>query len=424
MEETWVNKVIVNFFSNNVEHFGENSTYRGFESVDGSETKNDQSRDDGFCSLPRYGRIIYQDKYNKVQKSEPVMLKIIPTTSFTKYLSFQFINEMNFYTKIVPALSTLDESFSSLFPKFYHGEMIFDVREDKSAMILEDLKFRGFKMAEKKSFLDFDHLMLMMRKLGQFHAFSYKAKTSIPELFYPLVNSIPETNFLVNWELRNRIRFVGQRGVKHMQRDPKYEKYTQRINTMLEKADDIYVDILTGDKTNPLSVLCHGDYLRNNVLFRYENDMPVDLIIIDLATCRFTSPVLDLLGVLYMTCDQQTRNTLWNTLIDEYYTALKETFTENQVPTKSAILSEFVDKSFYIYMIATYYLVNLIADDYKIPLPLDHDQNIIDKFLGLKLQDVPAEIAIELQIATGGEPGTQVLSDILKDMIDRGFICK
>ncbi|XP_065224420.1 uncharacterized protein LOC135848447 [Planococcus citri] len=423
MDHPWVRNVIINFITNSVDIFGENSTYQGFEVEEESNKKDAQKRDDGFNSRPYYGNIIYQDERGNVHKSNAVMLKIMPSMSISKFISFQYLNEMNFYTKIIPAMNTIDNSFSTLFPKFYHGEMTFAAGKDKSMMILEDLKHSGYKMAPKKSFLDLDHLMLMMRKLGQFHAFSYKAKRDIPELFHPLVNNIPETNFLANHELRNFLRLVGQRALESLQRDPKYEKYVRKFKALLEKTDEIYVDVLTGDTKNPLSVFCHGDYLRNNIMFKYENNVPVDLKLVDMATCRYASPVIDLLGVLYMNCDQSTRNTHWNKLIDQYYTALKETFPKTQVPCRSTILSEFVGKSFYGYLITTYFLPSLIADDNNIPFELTLDPEISRKFQEFRVMEIPKEILAQAYAATGGEIATKAVSDVLKDMIDRRFVC-
>ncbi|MBO8695574.1 phosphotransferase, partial [Staphylococcus aureus] len=58
----------------------------------------------------------------------------------------------------------------------------------------------------------------------------------------------------------------------------------------------------------PMSVLCHGDFNRNNLLFRYDDGgRPVDALAYDMATMRYGSPVLDLSFFLYMNADRQTR---------------------------------------------------------------------------------------------------------------------
>ena len=110
-------------------------------------------------------------------------------------------------------------------------------------------------------------------------------------------------------------------------------------------------------------------------------------------------------------------------LIDEYYVALKGTFPENQVPSKSDIVSEFIGRSFYAYLIACYYLPSLIADDNNIPLGLVLESDISIKFAHRIISEIPFETVLKIYADIGGESGTKALSDIFKDMIDRKFVC-
>lgn len=423
---SWIKQVVSNFFTNNVDIFEEASTYHGFEE-NSRNKKLTESAPDGFKSKQLYGKILYKDKQGGIRRSAPIAIKLMPDAVISKFLSFSFANEINFYSKMIPALSTLDDSFGSLFPKFYHGEMMFNEKQNLSAIIFEDLKYRGYKMAKKKSYLDYQHLALMMRKLGQFHAYSYKAKNTKSHLFHPLANCFQETNPYFNGEFSNSnnlMQCLAYRGFELLKQDPKYEKYAFRLKEIIKNADDVYKHALSGDLKNPISVLTHCDYLRNNVMFRYTKDnIPDDMLIIDMATCRIASPVIDLVTVLYINADQATRDKYWDNLIDEYYSALKETFKENKIPSKEAIMLEFVGKSFYGYVVAAYFLPSLIADDNKIPNLADVDPEIARKFLEFKMEEIPEEMWIELFLSEGGEQGTRALKDILEDMIDRGFIC-
>ncbi|XP_065224227.1 uncharacterized protein LOC135848275 [Planococcus citri] len=414
MEKNWLDNVLSNLCTSRVDIFGEESTYQEFEHDEPNENK---SSLDGFCSNQFYGKIIYKDKHGNIRKSKPVVVKRALKIQRKKItLSFSFINESNFYTKVIPALSSLDVSFSSLFPEFYHGEMVFNTEGDQSTIILENLKAKGYKMAEKKSFLCYQHLSLMMRKLGRFHAYSYKAKKSIPDLFYPLANNFLETSRELNKESLDILEIEGQRGLEYLQQDPTYAEYIPKLQKILEKSSEIFTKILTDGKANPLSVIVHGDYLRNNVMFKYEKDIPNDLMIIDMATLRYGSPVLDLATVLYMNADQETRDKYWDSLTDDYYTALKETFVENEVPSKNEILAEFIDKSFFAYLIAADFLMHLIAADNNEFFGVD--------FYEVRPDTITREDAIEFELKLGGKLATEAMSNILKDMIKRGFICQ
>ncbi|XP_065222470.1 uncharacterized protein LOC135847020 [Planococcus citri] len=415
MEKNWLNNVLSNLCTTRADIFGEKSAYLEFES---DESNKNESPLDGCNSNRFYGKIIYKDKHGNVRESESIIIKRALKIWDKKITtSFSFINEMNFYTKVAPALSTLDVAFSSLVPKFYHGEVIFNAECDQSTIILENLKSRGYTMAEKKSFLSHQHLKLMMRKLGQFHAYSYKAKKSIPNLFYPLANNSLDSNRELNKESFGILAIVAQRGLECLQQDATYMKYIPRLREILDNSHDVFVRILTGDRSNPISTIVHGDYLRNNVMFKYdENGIPNDLIMVDMATFRYGSPVIDLAIVLYMNADQDTRNMYWDSLIDEYYTALKETFVESEIPSKTEILAEFIDKSIYGYLIAADFLAYLMADD-------DDDSPLVD-VLDMHPENMTVESVIEREFTIGGKPATEAMGNILKDMIDRGFICK
>ncbi|XP_065222984.1 uncharacterized protein LOC135847406 [Planococcus citri] len=321
-------------------------------------------------------------------------------------------------------MSTLRESFLSLFPKFYHGEIMLNRRQNKAAIIFEDLEARGYKMSEKRSFLDYEHLALMMRKLGEFHAYSYKAKNTIPDSFYPMANMFQEINSLL---ICKQFSFITQRvpyrGLKFSQQHSKLEQYADRLRELVGKSDDIFRQVLTKDGDNPISVITHGDYLRGNLMFRYKNGIPDDLIIIDMDSYRYASPVVDLAIPLYLNVDQATRDKYWDKLIDEYYTSLKNTFPDNKVPSKDQILSDFVGKSFYAYVVASYFLPLMIAKDGNKAFSDDVDSDIVKKFLNLDLDKIPMEMWFDLYMQVGGERGTQALNDILQDMIDRKFIC-
>ena len=116
------------------------------------------------------------------------------------------------------------------------------------------------------------------------------------------------------------------------------------------KCDKVFRNTLVGEENNRNHVLCHGDFLRNNILFRYdENEKPTHLKMVDLATWRFASPVIDVALVLYINADQKMRDENWDNLIDEYYDAVQNTFPSSKVPSKDAILAELKTNSMFAY---------------------------------------------------------------------------
>lgn len=61
----------------------------------------------------------------------------------------------------------LNEENYRLNARVFHAQL-----EDPSFLVLEDLAAQGFRMADKRSGLDLDHCILVMRGLAKFHATS------------------------------------------------------------------------------------------------------------------------------------------------------------------------------------------------------------------------------------------------------------
>lgn len=398
--------ILVNFFETRTDIFGEHSTFEKFTIEDGSW--------DGINSNAIFGRIVFTDEAGKRCNSSPLVIKSMPQMKISEFfLPFAFFNEIFFYATVLPIFSKFGAA-EELFPKFYHSCLTFGA-ESEAAIIFENISSM-YKPAAVKAHLDYAHLSLMVRKLGQFHAYSYQLKSKMPQRYRSLVNVFTDTHFSVTGELSGFMETVAQRGVEPLVGDPVYGDRVEKIREMIKSSVKYVKNVFTGEKDDPISILCHGDYLRNNVMFRYENQLPVDMKIVDLAACRQTSPAVDLALVLYINSDQNTRDEYFDQLVDEYYTALKKTFPRNKaIPNKHQIQAELKSKSFYAYLVASYFQPHLIAEDKQMPSFYDF---LPENFDGEFTVDLHSSIGM----LVGDSVATQSLSDILKDMIDRGFI--
>ncbi|KAJ9583832.1 hypothetical protein L9F63_021835 [Diploptera punctata] len=86
--------------------------------------------------------------------------------------------ELLIYKYILPAMNKYMESTKQISPfaaKYF--------KTDKTdTIILEDLKYLGYKMADRQIGLNLDHCKVTIRKLAQFHALSRKLYETNPEL--------------------------------------------------------------------------------------------------------------------------------------------------------------------------------------------------------------------------------------------------
>ncbi|XKL64700.1 hypothetical protein PGB90_004786 [Kerria lacca] len=409
--ENIIECVLKNLFDDRKDLFGEESIFKDFKK------EQDFLWKDGYQSAAIFGRIVYEKK-NQLCLSDPLVLKITPQIIPEKDVHvFAFINEIYFYSIVVPFF----ESFRTLdlFAKYYNGHVQMKSKEYQAVIVFENLQAGGYMPAAKKSFLDYAHLSLALRKLGEWHAYSFKARKEDPNRFSIITNCMNDIHIAFIHEYINLIPGCAMRGLESLFNDPRYSDKLGNIQKIFENIGDFILEILDGDTKNPMSVLCHGDFLRNNILFKFRHNEPSDLKIIDLANCKMASPVVDLALLLYINSDQDTRKNHWHDLINEYYVALKETFPDVEVPTKEQILNEFRRKSFYVYFVASFFLGTLMADDYNLP---GEKECLPEEFWYTSPKYIPKDIFIKGFVKIGGSLTTEALTNILKDMIDRGFI--
>ncbi|KAK7579993.1 hypothetical protein V9T40_000622 [Parthenolecanium corni] len=395
--------------------FGETSVFVHFEGKPESE-----EAENGFNSRIIFGHIVYRTEKNEEKVSSPLMLKIMPTKSnYKDYVLLQYVNEIFFYARALPIFQQLGNT-QVLMPKCYDSYFHFGQRTSEIVLMYEDLKAQGFRNHERFSFLDLEHLTLMVRALGQFHSYSYCAKSQNPLEFSALEKWFNYAEAELIRTRPNYFQLFAQIGLNRLRADPRYSSHIAKVEKILENADALVLQVNTMEREEPMSVLCHGDFLRGNVMFRYENNQPVDVKLIDMATCRIASPVIDLSLVLYLNADQQTRSQHWDHLIDAYYEGLHQVFGGIGVPSKENILKEFTTKAVYGYLIASHFLPSMIEMDRGIKsffcyhTPAEYDD--------LPPSEIPENIFKDMMKRWCKEEEAETLANILRDMIDRHFI--
>lgn len=97
----------------------------------------------------------------------------------------KFHNEYVFYTRLLPELARHDvnpDAVFSLFPRFLYSNVTPDgsteVDGEEHVIVIANMAPAGFRMTDQRVFLDVEHVMLALRKLGALHGLSYAAKAS------------------------------------------------------------------------------------------------------------------------------------------------------------------------------------------------------------------------------------------------------
>lgn len=221
--------------------------------------------------------------------SDAIAVKLSPTSFHFGSKPFQlriaFMNEITFYTKVVP----LFDSFRpcTLFPKFYSSAIEANSFETREFIVFENLQSSGYVLSSRLSFLDLPHLRLMVRKLGEFHAYSLIALQTDASDFHAAVKSMYNHKIDILKLEETPLLMAIKRGLKLLSNDNVYSGKADIIREKLNRAHEHVYNVLRGVTyhEDDILVLCHGDYLSTNVMFRYENNTPIDMKLVDMANC-------------------------------------------------------------------------------------------------------------------------------------------
>ncbi|XP_069690900.1 uncharacterized protein [Periplaneta americana] len=238
-----------------------------------------------------------------------------------------FEREVTMFRDVIPAMNRLIEEILPGKCQPFAAKYVYSCNgPHKSTIILEDLKKKGFKMAERTTGLDMDHCLLVMRTLARFHAASVALKDRSPELLEPFMTS--EVLDTMENDFQDVISSMYTNIAKEVKNWPEYgEKYYNKILKVAPVSAKKYVEGRRRDE-NDFNVLSHGDLWINNMMFAYseDNNSPLDLRFVDYQISYWATPAIDIHYFLESsTCNDLLDKT--HILVEEYYQTLEETLT-------------------------------------------------------------------------------------------------
>lgn len=190
-----------------------------------------------------------------------------------------------------------------------------------------------------------------------------------------------------------------------------YDKQAQMFRTeVLADAIKILKRVMEPDE--PLSVLCHGDFGRHNLLFRYDSDGRLfDALVYDMATIRYGSPAIDLIHLMYINMNRQARDDHMEELLDVYCKTLASIASGAPVPDRSQIDVEIRKHAYYGLAFSSLGLRIICRDDQNPP--------DLSKLFGLTDEE-----ALQLWLSWGGNSATERIVDIFQHYLDMTYTDK
>lgn len=157
----------------------------------------------------------------------------------------------------------------------------------------------------------------------------------------------------------------------------------------------------------PLAVLCHGDFCRNNLLYRYDpaTGRPVDVVMLDPATARYASPAIDLSFFLYMNATDQDRQHRWDEFVAAYVAGVAVT---SPVPVTAAdVHAEMRASGLYGYAHCSFFL----------PAMLDTRPPDVQR-----LTKCTDDERVAMVNEAGGPEADRLLASLVRHMVDRSYV--
>ncbi|ETN60259.1 CHKov1 [Anopheles darlingi] len=236
-----------------------------------------------------------------------------------------FPKEIAMYTEVLPAFERLYRERGV--------EVAFGPRclkhcsQPTDIIVMEDLKDRGYRMANRREGLDMEHCKKLLRRLAQFHAASavqYERNGPYDDKFKEGMYAEKSRKMFEQFQkLHDAFMY------KTMCEWPNNGRFYAEL--MKHWGLDMFDALLRIVKADPnhFNVLNHGDMWCNNMMFHYntENEQLEDIVLVDFQMCMYGSPVIDLNYFIFSSVRGDLRLPEMNYLIYYYYQQLTDCLT-------------------------------------------------------------------------------------------------
>lgn len=323
-----------------------------------------------------------------------------------------FLNEAAVYGCVIPTLRHMFSSDASLLP-FAHSLYV-----SGSVIVLQDLTPDGYKSVNRLQGLDLQHSKITMKALGRFHACSLAMKHNDKQQFHRMKSQIrevifvPESMPVFSPSLENSLRMaVSSLKMSSGPGQVVVDDAAHKLQTL--RGRTFYTLQSLVSPKEPMSVICHGDFWINNLVFHYtrsDENCVDDVKFIDVQVARYSSLAIDILHFLYTSLQPNILRDYYDDLLNEYYVSLSKTL-QQLAPSAPTVSQEDIQNE-----IETHALYGLLMGFLLLPaITATEDIN--------KVLAIQNNIGVKLTNNGTFTPHyIQRVRDIVLEFVDRGFI--
>lgn len=266
--------------------------------------------------------------------------KAITKSYFAKQFPFQHSLQSEFLLRTYGFKREV-EIYSILLPKFvktipnYNIDYVprFFFSKTNEVVVFEDIRELNYRIAKTANLnqLDLKHIQLALKSLAEFHAGSllYEHIKSIElsreySLLEDMSQYLTEPLFTEDFSMGHDFSYAGLKGltavvdlVPDLKLKP--DEFKNKFHELLKKTFAIMKQ-----QKKYKNVVCHGDALPKNIMFKYENGDSIDCKLVDFQLLRYFPPAHDVLLFIYASTSTEMRQHHFHSLLKYYHNHLKE----------------------------------------------------------------------------------------------------
>lgn len=208
--------------------------------------------------------VVITSEANEAEISIRLVLKLAPTDERFRVsgaLAMMFAHETFMYSTVLSQYHKLFQKYSLteyIAPKCYY------VRRDpgREVLVMQDMSFEGYQPFLKSMFVDYDHMIVALESLAQFHAYSFIMK----ELDKNTYDEAIKVCQPVTRETHGRFMQILQDRLNKALQKLEATEYVPVLQNLKEHCPSFVEDFSKSDHT----CICHGDLWKENILFKYK----------------------------------------------------------------------------------------------------------------------------------------------------------
>ncbi|XP_011871825.1 PREDICTED: uncharacterized protein LOC105564212 [Vollenhovia emeryi] len=306
-----------------------------------------------------YVRLQFKNKTNDQHEELSVVLKrpLIEKLSQMIRIDLQFHNEILFYQMYV------QPNERHLYARYYHVDK---QPSSDSVIALENVNERGYYSCSYPYNAPLEYTLAAMRELGRFHGKGYVMKELQPQKFSDIVARLQEVRFVKTGNIYETILNVkGTRAVEYLRRQGYDTVFCDKMEALLSNGFD-EVLMKTMGRLEPLSTLCHGDFVLPNILFKTLAGGQYHAMLVDFALITYATPVVDLSTYLCLCCTNEERREKFSDIMHAYHDALMEHLLaagirDTEKYSYNALLDDFRRGALFGFLLACHFLPVLLG---------------------------------------------------------------